>query len=149
MFDALYIGADAKRFIWAECCKTRDNEAVGLLFGRNAHVTDGAPLTNHDTSLKGSSFAVLMDDVDRTIAAYQSRGLDVIGRYHTHVHVPAMPSPRDIRSLPSGWVELIVRLGGPSLARRVNDFRAYREGQEIPVVVSNCPPENTAIAVTQ
>ncbi|MFI5342563.1 MAG: M67 family metallopeptidase, partial [Candidatus Methylomirabilales bacterium] len=52
----------------------------------------------------------------------ESRGLEVIGVYHSHTHTPAYPSPTDVAQAPDpSWHYLIV-----SLAEDAPVIRSYR-----------------------
>jgi proteasome lid subunit RPN8/RPN11 len=113
-----------------KCLTNSPKEQVGLLLGSGLVVCTIAPLTNHHPGRRG--FRVRRDEIAVLQKHTRAAGLEVTGRYHTHIHAPAIPSEADRLSLPESWIELIASVTGPREARRLTEFRAWRsDGREL------------------
>ena len=104
--------AHAREMSPSECC--------GILIGSGTKIDDAAPARN----LAEDPSRYLIDPADHLAArrAARSRGLEVVGFYHSHPHSAAWPSPTDLAeaTYPEA-VHLIV-----SLADGVADARLFR-----------------------
>jgi len=106
----------------SHCYDDLPNEACGLLAGdpdvgkatmwyRAANVADSARLYTIDP----------LDHL-RADRDAESRGLSILGVYHSHTHTPAYPSPTDVAQAPDpDWHYAIV-----SLAEEAPVVRSYR-----------------------
>ena len=109
----------------AECC--------GLLVGRGTHVVDALPTRN----IANSPTRFLIDPKDHIDGRREarSRGLDVIGFYHSHPHSAAEPSPRDLDE--AGYPDHLYLIVG--LHSEPPDVRAFIPGartfREVPLVI--------------
>jgi proteasome lid subunit RPN8/RPN11 len=106
------------------------SEACGLLIGRRERgrtvVVDVAEVRNLDTANAGARYE--MDPAGQLAAAEaaRSRGLDVVGIWHSHPDHPARPSESDrIRAWP-GWSYAIISVN----ARGASQLRAWRLEQQ-------------------
>jgi len=94
-----------------------------MLIGREASIDEAARAKN----IADSPARFLIDPKDHIHVrrAVRSRGLDVLGFYHSHPHSPAWPSPTDIAeaAYPDA-VHLIVSLDGSGADARL--FRIDR-----------------------
>jgi proteasome lid subunit RPN8/RPN11 len=111
------IVAHARAEAPAECC--------GLLIGRGGEIDEAVAAKN----LAASPTRFLLDPKDHidAIRRARSRGLEVLGFYHSHPHSAAHPSPTDISeaAYPDS-VYLIVSLDGGVVSRlfRIRDGAA-------------------------
>jgi proteasome lid subunit RPN8/RPN11 len=106
------IVAHARETAPAECC--------GLLLGSAGSVLESARTTN--LSSDPNRFEIDPADHIRIRREARSRGLDVVGFYHSHPHSAAVPSERDRReALYPGYLYAIV-----SLLNEPADVRLYR-----------------------
>jgi len=100
----------------AECC--------GLLIGRADRVVKSVRAKNLDES--PNRFLIDPRDHIEALRQARSRGLDVVGFYHSHPHSEAHPSPSDVaEAFDSDHVHLIV-----SLRDDRPETRAFRFGRE-------------------
>jgi proteasome lid subunit RPN8/RPN11 len=110
------IVAHARAEAPAECC--------GMLIGRDTSIDEAARAKN----IAQSPTRFLIDPKDHIHVrrAARSRGLDVLGFYHSHPHSPAWPSATDIAeaAYPDA-VHLIVSLDGSAADARL--FRIDRD----------------------
>jgi proteasome lid subunit RPN8/RPN11 len=108
----------------AECC--------GMLIGRNASIDEAVRARN----IAASPTRFLIDPKDHLDArrAARSRGLEVLGFYHSHPHSHAWPSPTDVtESEYPDSVHLIVGLEGGAADARL--FRiAHGSATELPLI---------------
>ena len=129
--------------ILGHCYDGLPDEACGLLAGRlrpgseepEGRVEAVYPCRNQDASAR--TYTVDSRDLIRAVRDAESRGLEVVGVYHSHTHTEAWPSPTDVRqAFEPSWLYVIVSLadGDPVL-------RGYRivEGNiaEVPVVLES------------
>jgi proteasome lid subunit RPN8/RPN11 len=99
----LKISPDLAEKIRQHGVETYPHECCGALLGRDANPTIGAareildlfPLINRREDSPRNRFSVEPRDVIEADKAAQSRGLDVIGWYHSHPDHPAKPSEYD------------------------------------------------------
>jgi len=71
------------------------NEACGILAGKNGRVEKAYPMANTDKS--AVTFLMEPKEQHKTVKDIRSRGLEMIGIYHSHPSSPARPSPHDIK----------------------------------------------------
>jgi len=113
-------------------------EACGLLAGppgEDAVAVKLYPCRN----LAASARIYELDPLDHLKADRdaESRGLEILGVYHSHTHTDAYPSPTDIAQAPDpGWHYVVVSLREPEPVTR--SFRIVDEAvEEEPVHVSD------------
>ncbi|MCB5200476.1 Mov34/MPN/PAD-1 family protein [Loktanella sp. TSTF-M6] len=110
-------------------------ERVGLLIGQASHVSVILPRANHWRGRMGDGFTMTRADLKSGHDFAVAAGLVVLGRYHTHLHHPPLPSRLDRLSLPPGWMEVIARIDAPPDRRNVTEVRAYRNGSPCAITV--------------
>jgi proteasome lid subunit RPN8/RPN11 len=105
-----------------------------MLIGRNASIEEAVKARN----IAASPTRFLIDPKDHIDArrAARSRGLEVLGFYHSHPHSRAWPSPTDVSEADyPDAVHLIVGLSGGSADARL--FRiASGSVIELPLIVA-------------
>jgi proteasome lid subunit RPN8/RPN11 len=102
------------------------HECCGLLLGRDGHVTDAMTARNIAAD---PSTRFLIDPEDHFAArrAARSRGLEVIGFYHSHPRSPAEPSELDCSEFTyAGHLYLIVSLRAEPAEISLFQFEARR-----------------------
>jgi proteasome lid subunit RPN8/RPN11 len=125
------------------CYDGLPDEACGMLAGRlrpGSFVPDGRidvvyPCRNADASAR--TYTVESRDLIRALRDAESKGLELVGVFHSHTHTDAWPSPTDVRqAVEPNWLYVIVSLkdGDPVL----RSFRIV-DGNigEIPVVLES------------
>jgi proteasome lid subunit RPN8/RPN11 len=116
----LRIGAGVHAEMVAHCWAGLPLEACGLLAGTGDDVSRCYPTANVAAS-------ALVYTVDPTGFLHadrdaESRGLTILGVFHSHTHTAAYPSPTDVAQAPDpGWHYVIV-----SLAEGIPVVRSYR-----------------------
>lgn len=86
------------------------DEGCGLLAGTGSRVEVVYPTANEDAS--PVSYRVDSRDQWRAMRDAESRGLDVLGCFHSHTHSDAYPSVTDVaQAFYPEWVYVIVGLG--------------------------------------
>ena len=80
--------------VLAHARETSPSECCGILIGSGTRIDETTPARN---LAKGTS-RYLIDPADHIAArrAARSRGLEVVGFYHSHPRSAAWPSPRDL-----------------------------------------------------
>ena len=121
MIDSSFqISRAALDAVFAHARETSPSECCGVLLGSGTRIDETAPARN----LAEGPSRYLIDPADHIAArrAARSRGLEVVGFYHSHPHSAAWPSPTDLAeaTYPEA-VHLIV-----SLADGVADARLFR-----------------------
>lgn len=113
------------------CYDGLPDEACGMLAGRlrpGTLLPDGKvdavyPCRNADASAR--TYTVESRDLIRALRDAESKGLELVGVYHSHTHTEAWPSATDIRqAMEPNWLYVIVSLkdGDPVLrAFRITD----------------------------
>jgi proteasome lid subunit RPN8/RPN11 len=101
----LYISAELAARIRQHGVETYPHECCGALLGRDANtaerpstpreILDLFPLINRREDSPQNRFSVTPRDVIDADRAAQSRGLDIVGWYHSHPDHPAEPSEYD------------------------------------------------------
>jgi proteasome lid subunit RPN8/RPN11 len=101
----LWISLELAEKIRRHGAETYPNECCGALLGRDANfpegpvrareVSDVLPLVNRRDDSPQSRFSVAPADVIAADKAARSRGLEIIGWYHSHPDHPAKPSEYD------------------------------------------------------
>jgi proteasome lid subunit RPN8/RPN11 len=127
--------------ILGHCYDGLPDEACGLLAGRlrpGSVVPDGRveavyPCHNQDASAR--TYTVDSRDLIRAMRDAESKGMELVGVFHSHTHTEAWPSPTDIRqAFEPNWLYVIVSLAGGDPV-----LRGYRivDGNiaEVPVVL--------------
>lgn len=103
--DKLRITPDLAERIRQHGAETYPNECCGALLGRDfsadagacgsREIVDLSPLINRRDDSPRNRFSVEPLDVIKADRAAQARGLEVVGRYHSHPDHPARPSEYD------------------------------------------------------
>jgi [CysO sulfur-carrier protein]-S-L-cysteine hydrolase len=110
--------------ILGHCYDGLPEEACGMLAGRLVDGTltpDGRveavyPCANTDASAR--TYTVDPRDLLRAMRDAESKGLEIVGVYHSHTHTEAWPSPTDVgQAVDPSWLYVIVSLkdGDPVL----------------------------------
>lgn len=97
----------------AHCYDGLPDEACGLLGGDAASAKASVcyPATNLDASSR--TYTVDPKDMLRADRDAESRGLTILGVFHSHTHTAAYPSPTDVAQAPDpGWHYVLVSLQG-------------------------------------
>ncbi|MHB8464761.1 MAG: M67 family metallopeptidase [Acidimicrobiales bacterium] len=116
----LRIGRQAYAEMISHCWEGLPLEACGLLGGRDADATVCYPTANDAQSAR--LYTVEPRGFLRADRDAESRGMSVIGVFHSHTHTVAYPSPTDVAQAPDpGWHYVLV-----SLADGVPVVRSYR-----------------------
>lgn len=111
------------------------NEACGLLAGPPGAGVVEIAYVCRNAAASARLYTVEPADHLRADRDAESRGLEIIGVYHSHTHTEAYPSPTDVAQAPDpAWHYLLVSLKDPEPV--VRSFRIL-EGviQEEPVVL--------------
>jgi proteasome lid subunit RPN8/RPN11 len=129
--------------ILGHCYDGLPDEACGLLAGRlrpGSVVPDGRvaavyPCRNQEASAR--TYTVDSRDLIRAMRDAESKGMELVGVFHSHTHTEAWPSPTDVRlAFEPNWLYVIVSLAGGDPV-----LRGYRivEGNiaEVPVVLES------------
>ncbi len=80
--------------IIAQCKKEFPNEACGILAGKDAQVEKVYEMTNRDKSPE--SYFMETKEQFKVMKEIRTKGLEMLGIYHSHVKSPAYPSGRDV-----------------------------------------------------
>jgi len=93
----LRIEAEALCVAEAEARRTYPEECCGLLLGRagDGLVTEAHPTRNWKRKLRARRFSIWMKDYLRIDREGRSRGLSVLGLFHSHPNHPPEPSAFD------------------------------------------------------
>ncbi|HNZ01745.1 MAG TPA: M67 family metallopeptidase [Anaerolineaceae bacterium] len=103
-----------------DVCLRLPEEACGLLGGRQNRAEIVLPVTN---SLHSSTrFFLDPEEMIAAILQLESRGMDVVGIYHSHPAGPAVPSETDLRE--TTWREAVILIWSPG--REDWQLRAFR-----------------------
>jgi [CysO sulfur-carrier protein]-S-L-cysteine hydrolase len=113
---ALVLTVDQYRTIIDHCYDGLPDEACGLFGGpvdADGQVTGVVdvvyPCTNADESAR--TYTVDSRDLLRSLRDAESRGLDLVGVWHSHTHTEAYPSETDVRqAFEPGWIYALVTL---------------------------------------
>jgi len=135
----LVIGWQVHAEMVAHCLDGLPLEACGLLGGTAAGPDAEATVCYLTANLAASARVYTVDPKGhlRADRDAESRGLSVLGVFHSHTHTPAYPSPTDVAQAPDpDWHYVLV-----SLADGAPVVRSYRivAGQvhEEPVVLGS------------
>ncbi len=125
------------------CYDGLPDEACGMLAGRlrpgslepDGRIDAVYPCKNADASAR--TYTVDSRDLIRALRDAESRGLELVGVFHSHTHTEAWPSATDVRqAVDPNWLYVIVSLkdGDPVL----RSFRII-DGNigEVPVVLES------------
>ncbi len=133
----LRLGARVHLEMVAHCLDGLPDEACGLLGGNPE--TAKATVCYRTANAARSARIYTVDPLDhlRADRDAESRGLEIIGVFHSHTHTGAYPSPTDVEQAPDpSWHYVLV-----SLAADAPVVRSYRivDGKidEEPVVLEN------------
>ena len=97
-----------------------ERQVRGLLGGRQNRAEIVLPVTN---SLHSSTrFFLDPEEMIAAILQLESRGMDVVGIYHSHPAGPAVPSETDLRE--TTWREAVILIWSPG--REDWQLRAFR-----------------------
>jgi proteasome lid subunit RPN8/RPN11 len=106
--------AHAREAAPEECC--------GLLLGRGDAIVEARRARNAATPAETRFLIDPKDHIDARREA-RTRGLDVVGFYHSHPHAGAAPSPTDLAEAAyQGTLHVIVGLGADPPEVRVFEF---------------------------
>jgi proteasome lid subunit RPN8/RPN11 len=114
--------------ILGHCYDGLPHEACGLLAGRlragsvepDGRVDVVYPCRNQDASAR--TYTVDSRDLIRSLRDAESKGMELVGVFHSHTHTEAWPSPTDVRqAFEPNWLYVIV-----SLADGEPVLRGYR-----------------------
>ena len=112
--DVLRIARSAHLQMVGHAIRGLPAEACGLLGGRTGadEVVAFVPTRNADASAK--TYSIGPDGFAAAEAAFDPRGIDVIGVMHSHTHTDPYPSPTDVAAADNpflvGWHYVIVSL---------------------------------------
>lgn len=106
---ALRLSRGAYLVVIGHCYDGLPEEACGMLAGRlrpGTVVPEGRveavyPCRNTDASAR--TYTVDPRDLIKAMREAESRGLELIGVFHSHTHTDAWPSPTDVRQAPEPW----------------------------------------------
>lgn len=117
----LYLARKQLDELVAHSRKEYPNEACGILAGKNSRVEKIYPMANADKS--AATFFMEPKEQLRTVKDIRSRGLEMIGIYHSHPSSPARPSPHDVKMAYYPEVSYVI----VSLKEKDNpDVRSFR-----------------------
>ena len=84
----------------AHALSTEKQEVMGLLFGRwdgpHAFIEEAHPLARTDR--RADRVEVKPEQLAKAASIAESRGLRIVGWYHSHPHITAAPSHVDVRT---------------------------------------------------
>jgi [CysO sulfur-carrier protein]-S-L-cysteine hydrolase len=109
----LRLAPDVYKQMIAHCYDGLPDEACGLVAGdaAAAKATVCYPATNADASSR--TYTVDPKDMLRADRDAESRGLTILGVFHSHTHTAAYPSPTDVAQAPDPeWHYVLVSLQG-------------------------------------
>lgn len=95
------------------CLAGRPEEACGLLGGTVDGDSAEATVCYPGRNLAASANLYELDPKDHLLADRdaESRGLEIVGVFHSHTHTEAYPSPTDVARAPDpGWHYVLVSL---------------------------------------
>jgi proteasome lid subunit RPN8/RPN11 len=105
-----------------DCYDRLPNEACGLLAGAAGGDIGSVCYPARNVAESAKLYIVDPGDHLRADRDAESRGLVILGVYHSHTHTPAYPSPTDVSQAPDPeWHYVIV-----SLAEEAPVLRSYR-----------------------
>jgi len=129
--------------IVGHCYDGLPDEACGMLAGRlqaGTLLPDGrveAVYTCRNADASAKTYTVDSRDLIRALRDADSKGLELIGVFHSHTHTDAWPSPTDVRQAAEpNWLYVIVSLkdGDPVLRSfRITDGNIG----EVPIVLES------------
>jgi proteasome lid subunit RPN8/RPN11 len=131
----LYISPELAEKIRQHGVETYPHECCGALLGRDAssmggqgarEILDLFPLINRRDDSPRNRFSVAPLDVIEADRAAQSRGLDVVGWYHSHPDHPARPSDYD-REHAWPWYSYIIVGVHAGVAQEMTSWRLNDE----------------------
>ncbi len=129
----LPVGVHAQ--VVGHCLDGLPDEACGLLAG---HFDRGKVVVCYPTRNIAESARLYTVDPRQHLEAdrdAESRGLEIIGVFHSHTHTPAYPSPTDVEQAPDpSWHYVVVSLGAESPILRSYRIADGNIGEE-PVVL--------------
>jgi proteasome lid subunit RPN8/RPN11 len=123
--------------ILAHCTQEYPLEACGMLIGDEDGILQAYPTRNEARSAR--VFVADPSDVANAHESAISRGLRVVGVYHSHTNSEAFPSPTDVAQAPDpNWFYVVV-----SLARPLAELRCFaiRDGVITELVIGE--PESS------
>jgi [CysO sulfur-carrier protein]-S-L-cysteine hydrolase len=132
--SSFQISRTALEAVLAHARERCPSECCGILIGSGTRIDEAAPARN----LAEGPSRYLIDPADHIAArrAARSRGLEVVGFYHSHPHSAAWPSPTDLdeATYPEA-VHLIVSLADGGAEARL--FRIEpRMATELPLTTA-------------
>lgn len=105
---------------------TYPHECCGLLLGQtegdDARVAEARPLTNQRTDAPHNRYVIDPLEQLQAIRDARTRGLDMVGAYHSHPDVPARPSQYDQDHAWPGYIYVIVSV----VSGKASEITAWR-----------------------
>jgi cysteine synthase B len=126
----LRLPVETRADIRAHGAATYPDECCGVLLGpRDGTVTESWPLDNSTDLERRRRFLIGPDDYRRADAHAASRGLEIVGFYHSHPDHPAEPSAFDLaHAWPNLSYAIVSIRGGAPREMRSWRLRADRSG---------------------
>ena len=124
----LRITPDVRSQMVQHCLDGRPEEACGLLGGTVDGDAAEATVCYPGRNLAASATLYELDPKDHLLADRdaESRGLEIVGVFHSHTHTEAYPSPTDVARAPDpGWHYVLVSLRDPEPV--IRSFRIVEE----------------------
>jgi proteasome lid subunit RPN8/RPN11 len=107
----LRLGPDAYARMVGHCYDGLPLEACGLLAGRPSSDKADVCYPTHNVEASARIYTVDPKDFLRADRDAESRGLEILGVFHSHTHTDAYPSPTDIGQAPDpSWHYILVSL---------------------------------------
>lgn len=113
------IGRTVLEEICAHCRESYPREAVGALMGTGQEIIKAFRATNVEEG--ATRFRVAPSEVLSLEILSEELGLGVLGWYHSHPEVAAVPSPTDLEGAVPGWLMVIVSVED----RKCSEIRAW------------------------
>jgi proteasome lid subunit RPN8/RPN11 len=131
----LRLPANVHAEIVGHCLRGLPDEACGLLGGDRASGDVARCYPTRNVAASAKLYTVDPGDHLRADRDAESRGMEIIGVFHSHTHTDAYPSPTDIAQAPDPeWHYVIVSLRDTHPTLRSYRIEGDRVGEE-PVVV--------------
>jgi proteasome lid subunit RPN8/RPN11 len=133
--EKLWLRAHCAEKIRAHGVETYPHECCGALLGRDTQngqpreTVEVFPLVNRRDDSPRNRFSVSTRDVLEAEKAAASRGLDVIGWYHSHPDHPARPSEFD-REHAWPWYSYIIVSVQKGVARELTSWRLQEDREK-------------------
>jgi proteasome lid subunit RPN8/RPN11 len=107
----LRLGLDAYKTMIGHCLDGLPLEACGLLGGHADSGRAAVSYPAHNDAASAKVYTLNPKDMLRADRDAESRGMEILGVYHSHTHTDPYPSPTDVTNAPDpGWHYIIVSL---------------------------------------